>query len=59
VNRSFDQPEHWRSRAEEMRRLAEDMRDLAAKASMLKIADQYQKPALRAEQRLGNEKPAA
>jgi hypothetical protein len=59
VNRSFDQPEHWRNRAEEMRRHAEDMRDLVAKAMMLEIADQYDKLALRAEQRLGTEKPAA
>jgi hypothetical protein len=59
LNRSFDQPEHWRNRAEEMRRHAEDMRDLMAKATLLDIADQYDKLALRAEQRLRNEKPAA
>lgn len=59
MNRSFDQPEHWRCRAEQMRVLAEDMRDLVAKASMLDIADQYEKLALRAEQRLRTEKPAA
>ena len=59
MNRSFDQPEHWRSRAEKMRVLAEDMRDLVAKATMLEIADQYEKLALRAEQRSQNEKSAA
>jgi hypothetical protein len=59
MNRSFDQPEHWRGRAEEMRKHAEDMRDLMAKATLLDIADQYDKLALRAEQRLRNEKPAA
>lgn len=48
---SFDQPEHWRQRAEEMRRLAEGVSDLVAKAGMLQIADQYD--------RLRNQKPAA
>jgi hypothetical protein len=42
-----------------MRRLAEDIRDLMAKATRLEIADQYETLALRAEQRLRNEKPAA
>ena len=59
MNRSFDQPEHWRSRAETMRTLAADIRDLMAEATMLEIADQYETLALRAEQRLRNEKPAA
>ncbi len=59
LNRSFDQPEHWRGRAEEMRRHAADMHDLMAKATLLDIADQYEKLALRAEQRLQNEKPTA
>ena len=38
---SFDQPEHWRQRAREMRSLAHEMRDFIARASMLEIADQY------------------
>ena len=56
---SFDQPEHWRQRAEEMRRLAEGVSDLVAKAGMLQIADQYDRFAARAEERLRNQKPAA
>ena len=47
MNRSFDNPDHWRQRAAEMRRLSEDMRDLIAKATMLEISDQYDRLALR------------
>jgi hypothetical protein len=56
---SFDNPEHWRSRAEAMRALVEDMTDRVAKATMLELADQYEHLALGAEQRLQTEKPAA
>jgi hypothetical protein len=59
MNRSFDNPDHWRQRAEEMRRLAKDLHDLIAKATMLEVADQYERLALRAEQRLRGDKPAA
>jgi hypothetical protein len=45
------QPEHWRQRAQEMRTLAYAMRDLVARDSMLEIADQYERLALRAEER--------
>ena len=49
---SFHQPEHWRQRAQEMRTLACEIRDLVARASMLEIADQYESIALRAGDRL-------
>jgi hypothetical protein len=42
-----------------MRTLAEDMRDLVAKATILEIAEQYENIARRAEERLRTEKPAA
>jgi hypothetical protein len=48
---SINDPEHWRARAEEMRRLAEDMKDAATKEMMLHIARDYENLAVRAEER--------
>ena len=44
-------PDHWRERAKAMRALASDAADLQAKATMLKVADEYDKLAKRAELR--------
>jgi len=44
-------PEHWHSRAEEMRTLAEDMTDLDAKGTVLRIASEYDHLAKRAAMR--------
>ncbi|MBV9286694.1 MAG: hypothetical protein JO288_02545 [Hyphomicrobiales bacterium] len=45
-------PEHWRSRAEEARTIAEQMSDLGSIATMLKVADQYEGLARDAEQQI-------
>jgi hypothetical protein len=44
-------PKHWRNRAKEMRALAESVKDRQAKATMLKIANDYEKLAERADLR--------
>jgi hypothetical protein len=50
--RSFNDPKHWRERAEEARAHAQQMTDPEAKRMMLTIAEDYEKLARRAQDRL-------
>jgi hypothetical protein len=45
-------PQHWRRRAEEARTLADELTVADAKRKMLKIAEDYEAQARRAERRL-------
>ena len=47
----FNDPQHWRQRAEEARVLAEQMSDEWSKQAMLRIAADYDKLAVRAAMR--------
>jgi hypothetical protein len=49
----FDDPKHWRQRAQEARALAEQMPDAESKEAMLRIARDYERLAQQAEQRSG------
>jgi hypothetical protein len=48
----MNNPEHWRLRAEEARLAAKHLDDPEAKAAMLKVAEEYDRVAIRASQRV-------
>jgi hypothetical protein len=45
-------PNHWHGRAQEMRAIAEGIKDAFSKATLLEIADEYEVLASRAAARL-------
>src|SRR6266480_1223289 len=48
----INDPKHWRDRAEEARTVADQLTDADSKRRMLRIAEDYETLAKRAEQRL-------
>jgi predicted Rossmann-fold nucleotide-binding protein len=48
---AIDDPQHWRDSANEIRALVNDVKDEASKQKMLRIADDYERLAKRAEDR--------
>lgn len=52
-----DDPEHWRRRAEESRRIADQLDDPVAKKTMLDIASSYLQLAALAEKRSSDKQP--
>jgi hypothetical protein len=50
-HRLFNDPEHWRRRAAEARVVAEAITDAEAKATMLRMAADYERIAVRATAR--------
>jgi hypothetical protein len=54
---SFNDPAHWRQRAQEARGIADQLDDPAAKRAMLEIAQSYEQLAAIAEKRAIAGKP--
>jgi hypothetical protein len=52
----LNNPAHWHLRAQEARLLANQLEDSEAKAATLKIADEYDRLAVRAAKRLSRRK---
>jgi hypothetical protein len=55
----INDPKHWRDRAKEARALAEQMDDPEGKRMMLRVADDYERLAQRAQERAAGRLPQA
>ena len=54
----LNNPAHWHLRAQEARLLASHLEDPEAKAATLRIAEEYERLAVRVAQRMEQERPA-
>jgi hypothetical protein len=52
ISHFINEPDHWRARAEEARMLANQMNDSESRDAMLRIAEDYERHAKRAEDRI-------
>jgi|GEM_PF-1838667 hypothetical protein len=52
ISHFINEPDHWRARAEEARMLANQMNDSESGDAMLRIAEDYERHAKRAEDRI-------
>jgi hypothetical protein len=50
---SLNDPRHWQKRRDEMRAIAEDVKDPETRATLLRLAADYEKLAERAAERAG------
>ena len=57
THQSINDAKHWRDRAAEMRALSAEMKDFESRTLMLKLANDYDKLADRAEERAARDKP--
>jgi len=55
----INDPKHWRDRADEMRAFVDEFENPAARDSILRIANDYEKLARRAERRSSDSKATA
>jgi len=55
----INDPEHWRKRAEQMRALAQGIKDAQSKITIRRIANEYDKLAERAERLARGSSPAS
>jgi hypothetical protein len=50
-------PAHWLGRAEDMRKLANEMSDVVLNRAMLRVAEEYEQLARRVQERGGGPRP--